>query len=152
AQFSPDGRMVVTGGGAVDKTARLWDTRTSQLIGEPFLHPCGLKNVGFSSDGARVVTVGFDRAIRSWNVRSPNVSPKSEEEKLQTESTASLRVNSSDGRCVLIANPGEPGARLWDVATGKPIGPILNHPDAVSALAFAPDNQSLATGDVNGTV
>jgi WD40 repeat protein/serine/threonine protein kinase len=154
AEFSSDGRMILTGGGAVDKTVRLWDARTSQLLGEPFSHPCGLKSVAFSSDGVRIVTVGFDRMVRTWSIMNPNVSPKSEpdNENSQTKSTTLLRVESPDGRCELMANPRESGPRLWDLATGKPIGPVLNHSGAVSALAFAPDNQSIATGDVNGTV
>jgi WD40 repeat protein len=37
-------------------------------------------------------------------------------------------------------------ARLWDAATGRPIGPALTHTDAVLAVAFAPDGKSLVTG------
>ena len=40
--------------------------------------------------------------------------------------------------------------RLWDVATAKPIGPILRHPAAISSAAFAPDRRLLVTGDNDG--
>ena len=37
-------------------------------------------------------------------------------------------------------------ARLWDVATGQPIGKPLLHPGAVSSIAFSPDGGTLLTG------
>ena len=39
AQFSPDGRRVVTA--SWDKTARLWDAANGKPIGEPMKHEAG---------------------------------------------------------------------------------------------------------------
>jgi WD40 repeat protein len=36
-------------------------------------------------------------------------------------------------------------ARLWDVATGQPIGQPLLHPDGVTCVAFAPDGRTFVT-------
>jgi WD40 repeat protein len=43
-------------------------------------------------------------------------------------------------------------ARLWDVATGKELAALPGHATAVSAVAFAPDGRTLATGDRGGVV
>ena len=41
---------------------------------------------------------------------------------------------------------GEKGeARLWDAATGKPIGDPLKHNGWVNAVAFSPDGKKIAT-------
>jgi WD40 repeat protein/tRNA A-37 threonylcarbamoyl transferase component Bud32 len=154
ADFSSDGRMIVTGGGGLDKTARLWDARTGQLLGTPLPHPCGLTSVGFSSDAMRIITVGSDHVVRSWSVMNPSGLPDSGPAKKDSQSPAppALKAVSPDGRYMLIPAPQENGARLWDVATGKPIGPILRHSAEVSSLAIAPDGQSMATGDADGTV
>ena len=43
-------------------------------------------------------------------------------------------------------------ARLWDVATGKPLGEPLRHGDRVNAVAFSPDGTKLATASYDKTV
>jgi eukaryotic-like serine/threonine-protein kinase len=43
-------------------------------------------------------------------------------------------------------------ARLWDAATGRPIGEPLGHQGRVDRLAFRPDGTLLATAGVDGTV
>jgi tetratricopeptide (TPR) repeat protein/DNA-binding beta-propeller fold protein YncE len=42
--------------------------------------------------------------------------------------------------------------RIWDVASGRPVSPLLPHINWVRALAFSPDGQVLATGDYSGAV
>ena len=51
---------------------------------------------------------------------------------------------SCDSKYLLVASEGN-SARLWDVATGQPIGPPLEHEGSVSSVAFSPDGQSIVT-------
>src|SRR5205814_9845064 len=56
---------------------------------------------------------------------------------------------SREGRTAATAS--EDGtARLWDVATGKPIGEPLVHSHPVLVLAFSPDGKKLLTGTLGG--
>ena len=48
---------------------------------------------------------------------------------------------SPDGR-TLLTGCDDSSARLWDVATGRQIGPTLRHDDAVLGVAFSPDGRT----------
>jgi eukaryotic-like serine/threonine-protein kinase len=51
---------------------------------------------------------------------------------------------SPDGKTIITG--GDDGtARLWDAATGRPIGPTVQHPREVTSVAFSPDGRSLLT-------
>ena len=42
-------------------------------------------------------------------------------------------------------------ARLWDAATGKPIGPPLAHRGTVYDVAYSPDGKTVLTGSADQT-
>jgi WD40 repeat protein/tetratricopeptide (TPR) repeat protein len=52
---------------------------------------------------------------------------------------------SPDGKTILTGSDDRT-ARLWDVATGRPIGEPLKHQGMVWAVAFSPDGQTVLTG------
>ena len=41
--------------------------------------------------------------------------------------------------------------RLFDVATGRPVGPVLEHKNTVFSVAFSPDSRMLLTGSSDNT-
>jgi WD40 repeat protein len=56
AQFSPDGRLVLTA--SADRTARLWDVATGKLAGPPLEHAQAILALDISPDGRTVVLGG----------------------------------------------------------------------------------------------
>src|SRR4029077_2141044 len=42
--------------------------------------------------------------------------------------------------------------RLWDAATGEPIGPRLMHSGRLTSVLFSPDNKTIIAGERNGSV
>jgi WD40 repeat protein len=69
AQFSPDGRWVVTA--SKDYTARVWDATTGRAVGEPMKHEGVVHSAQFSPDGHWVVTASEDNTARLWDVGTP---------------------------------------------------------------------------------
>ncbi|WP_414220828.1 WD40 repeat domain-containing protein [Cupriavidus necator] len=66
AAFSPDGQRVVTA--SDDKTARVWELTTGQVIAQLNGHQAPVRSAAFSPDGQRVVTASYDKTARVWNV------------------------------------------------------------------------------------
>ena len=43
--------------------------------------------------------------------------------------------------------------RLWDAATGRPVGqPLTGHTEGVVSVAFSPDGQRIVSGGMDNTV
>jgi WD40 repeat protein len=96
--------------------------------------------VAFSPDGRLVVTGCADGTVRVWG--------RATGELLHTfrhpRGVMALAV-APGGRWLLVGGGGT--ARLWDLATKKPVGQSMTHPTDVSAVAFSPDGQVALTGD-----
>src|SRR5206468_689825 len=57
---------------------------------------------------------------------------------------------SPDGKTVLTGSCDRT-ARLWETATGNPLGPPLQHQGLVQAVAFSPDGKTVLTGSGDKT-
>jgi WD40 repeat protein len=64
--FSLDGQCIVTA--SWDKTARVWNAASGQLLATLQGHTSSLLSAAFSPDGQRIVTAGFDKAARVLRV------------------------------------------------------------------------------------
>ncbi len=57
---------------------------------------------------------------------------------------------SPDGKTVITGSQDKT-ARLWDAATGQPLGQTLTHQGSVRAVAFSPDGKTVITGSWDKT-
>jgi WD40 repeat protein len=154
--FSPDGGRFLIG--CLDKTARWYSLPGRTPDGAPVAHPGAVWTVAVSPDGGTFLVGGDDGSARLYATasRKPLARP------LQMDVGVTSAAFSPDG-CFVLTGAGslsgsQPGhgvpqlgdVRLWDVATGRQIGPTLNHANKVHAVAFSPDGRWLATGDEDG--
>ncbi|KIJ58283.1 hypothetical protein HYDPIDRAFT_59527, partial [Hydnomerulius pinastri MD-312] len=67
--YSPDGQHIVSG--SSDKTIRIWNARTGQLVTDPLQgHTSSINSVAYSPDGQHIVSGSSDKTIRIWNART----------------------------------------------------------------------------------
>jgi WD40 repeat protein len=68
ATFLPDGSRVATG--SDDNTARVWDTRTGEMVGKAMSHRGPVRLAAFAHDGALLATVCSGPTARVWVVEA----------------------------------------------------------------------------------
>jgi WD40 repeat protein len=153
AVFSPDSKSVLTGG--EDGTARLWDTATGVVRGEPMRHEGPVLSMAFSPDGKTIVTGSYDCTARMWDAatcrqRGPNlmhlgkvlaVDVRFDGQYVATGSAVEDR-DLRTGERQIVA--GE--VRMWHTRTGTLFGEPMRHSLAMWAVAFRPRGGKLLVG------
>jgi RNA polymerase sigma factor (sigma-70 family) len=138
--FAPDGRRLVTGGGAKDHTLRACDVESGKVVWVTDT-PGGVGGIAFAPDG-KLLAVGqgdgkvllldaaTGKGVRLFSARGRNVQPSF----------------SPDGRLLLCpaeedrdGNPAE--VRLWEVASGKLVRVWR---DTRASAAFVPGDGTVA--------
>ena len=144
ARFSADGSRIVTA--SWDRTARLWDVSTGEVLAILRGHLAEVLSAEFSPDGSRVLTASADNTARLWDAATG-----AEIAVLRGHSNSlSTAVYSSDGSLVVTAS-WDKTARLWDAHTGALIAVLHGHGEGVRHAAFAPDGSRVVTASVDKT-
>ena len=144
--FSPDGSKALTGGGMPEGSmgvARLWDIKMETEI-RSFPHSREVVSVAFSPDGSQILTGSWDGAAKIWDW-------KTGAEILTIEHPGAVYAAnfSPDGKMIITVSDT---ARIWDAKTGKLIRTIPRNSNWIQTAVFSPDEKSVATGDLDGTV
>ncbi|MBN2471677.1 MAG: hypothetical protein JXN59_13230, partial [Anaerolineae bacterium] len=157
--FNPASDVLATA--SIDGTIRLWDVRTGQTSGSFAGHQDGVWGIAFSPDGELLVSGGQDNNVILWSVpaRSRLAHPL---DLVMPEGSAVAF--SPDGQLVATASgqvlvPQEENIiRLWALPqpgdSGAQTEPALleGHEEVVTAVAFRPDGQQLASASIDQTV
>jgi WD40 repeat protein/serine/threonine protein kinase len=159
AQFSPDGKAVLTGG--MDGRVRLWNARDGRRIGGVLRLRGAVLAAGFRGDSRTIVTShakviddkrlqASSSELRLWDITtSKALSPA-----VSLPGMVNALALSPDGSVVLSAatilasesNLDKGEVRLWEAATGDLLYPPLPHPEPVWAVAFSPNGRTFLTG------
>jgi eukaryotic-like serine/threonine-protein kinase len=136
--FSPDGHTIASGGGYAG-VVRLLDAATGRNIRMLYGHKGKVSGLSFSSDGARLASVGEDRSVRLWEVATGR--------ELATFRGHDHHIFAvafhPDGRRIL--SGGYDGVvKVWDDRRSQPV--IYDkQPGWITGVAFSRDGHLVAT-------
>jgi WD40 repeat protein len=146
--FSPDGTLVAAG--STDGNVQLWNTATQQEAGPALVAGTAeVDALAFSPDGKLLATGGQDGTARLWDVTTGSQVGAT----MATGDTVSALMFGTDGATLATAE-SDGATELWDVNTQTQTGAALTVPGSagVSALAFSPAADALATGNGNSSI
>ncbi|MFI5454282.1 MAG: WD40 repeat domain-containing serine/threonine protein kinase [Isosphaerales bacterium] len=141
--YSPDGKMVATG--SLDRTARLWDTATGLLRGDPLNHGDGVWSVRFSPDGKSVLTGSWDRSARLWDTATGKPIGRP----FRHQGSVHCAVFSPDGMRVLTAG-ADRTARIWDAGGDWPFERSLPRQGVVRSETYNAVRKVVLIGTKDG--
>jgi WD40 repeat protein/serine/threonine protein kinase len=162
AAYSTDGTRIVTAcQDNQDRSARIYDAATGELLQTLSGHRWGVLAAVFSQDGKYVFTGSEDNTARLWDVATGQALRTFEGHTAPITSVAM----SPDGKRALTGSRDH-SVKLWDTGLGQPadesvaegelprakeILTLGEHSEDVTSVAFAPDGRAALTGSRDGT-
>ncbi len=142
AQFSPDGRLVVTA--CDDHKARIWEAHTGKPVLELVGHVGGVRSAAFGPGGERVVTTSEqDESVRVWDASSgAQLAVLS----IEGEKPANASL-SPDGRRV-VAGFWRGNVCLWQVSSQEPVLWRAHRGTGIATVAFSADGTRILTAGI----
>jgi WD40 repeat protein len=154
--FSPDGKTILSSSN--DKTVRLWDIETGQLLHLLTGHRDRVKCVGISPDAQMLLSCSADSEVKAWDKRRLN-HKKTGDNRYTIKASSSpitlvnaLPVSPVAQPPIFVTGAGNGRIAIWDLETGEWQRTIQAHSSSVLSMAFSSDGQWLASGSQNKSI
>src|SRR5262249_48889267 len=155
AGVSPDGSLLLVA--TMTGEARIWQATTGTPVGAPLRHRRWVSCVDFSPDGRLAATASQDKTACVWDAATGRRIAE-----MEHKHEVRWAAFSPDGQRLVSASGDFSGwdrdlwepksdptrlgeARVWDVATGRPITAPIRHEGVVQRASFSPDGRFILT-------
>lgn len=164
--FSPDGTLLISGGGdnwerqkgedatvylflsndsVVDKTAKVWEVTTGANIAT-LESNWMVRGIALSPDGKYIAT-GTSKTVTLWCTQTWQPVAT-----LDTVNFESFAFSPDSSRLAIGGTWPEQKIQIWDVKMAELVVEFPGHKSDVESLAFSPDGSLLASGGFDGVI
>ena len=120
--------------GSADRTLRVWDLNTGQLLKTLEGHTSRVNAVAITHDGRRAISASADGTIRIWNLRNGQPLKTFVGQNGRTCNFRAVALTHDDKQLVSASEDGF--LRIWNLNTGQIIKTLSGHTDLVSAVVL----------------
>ncbi|HLP87471.1 MAG TPA: serine/threonine-protein kinase [Nostocaceae cyanobacterium] len=143
--ISPNGQILVSGDN--DKSIKLWNLKTQQLLANIPAHNQPVTSVAFSPDGQVFASASDDKTIKLWQVDNL------QEIRIFTGHNHFVKsISFSPDGLILASGSWDKTIKIWDVKTGVELCNLAGHQLKVNTVAFSPQGNILASGSSDRTI
>lgn len=148
--YTPDGKALATATG--DNSILFLGLTSGEELGSIKGQPGDCRSLAFLGDGKKIVTGGSAQTLKLWDAET-----KKEIETLrQLERTEDMPIPlamaaAGDGSLIALTTEDK-GIIVRDGLTGAVKANFKDHEDAVTCVAFSPDQKTLASGSADKTI
>lgn len=151
--FSPDGKTIASG--SYDKTVRVWDVTTGEVMAKIQGHSERVYSIAFSPDGKTIASGAWDGTVRVWDVATGDEMAKFDynvENDRDNDDHSVFSVAFSPDSKTIASGLVDSTVRVWDVATGVEMAKLEGHRHDIDSVAFSPDGKTIASSSFDKTV
>ncbi len=145
--YSPNGKYTVLSGGYIDKSIKLWNNQTGELIRKEKKHTDNVTCLVFSPDNKYYISGSWDKTVKLRNIETGYVI------KTFTGHTHQIGcVAISPNNNYIVSGDNGKNIILWDVKTGKEIKHFNGHTSGIESVIFSSDGKSIFSGSGDNTI
>ena len=145
AAFRSDGHRIVSG--SADKTVKVWDSVTGEVLLTLEGHKGIVTCVAFSPDGKRIVSGSADQTLQMWDAETgKNMLTFTG----HTDIVKSVAF-SPDGKRV-VSGSQDKTVTVWNADTGEKLLALEGHQGNVDSVTMDPDGKRIISGSSDKTV
>lgn len=144
-KYSPDGKIIASA--SWDKTIKLWNLETGELVNTLTGHNDGINSIAFTPDGETLISGSEDKTIKIWDIA--NNAKLINTLAGHMDSIKSVTI-SPDGK--FIASGGyDNQIKVWNIQ-GELLQTIDAHKLAITSLKFTPDSNTLISASWDNSI
>jgi WD40 repeat protein len=144
-RFDPGGRYVFCG--SQDAVVERFNLADGVRTNMPGGHETWVQALGFSKDGAQIVSGGCDGKLTWWESASAEPKPI---RSIEAHKGWIRSIDTSPDGTLLASGGNDNMVRVWNIADGKLVRELPGHERHVYSVAFHPQGQFLLSGDLVG--